>query len=247
SVLSTQNGIKNPFSKLDRNADASVSKSEFVTGRPKGVTESQAASRFAELDTAGTGSLTKSQLSQNSSSASAVKVTLSAQAQAFLLQNSPEQSGTTSPSSDNIFARLDTNSDSLLSSEEFISGRPSFASEEQAVAKFSILDVDGDGSLTESEASIGAANSAQAAGSGGKPPPPPRSSSVLSEIFDDLDTNEDGVIDITELMAGLQKEQEEQERITGSENSNQQTLELNQAIEAYGSQSNAYSTESIIT
>jgi len=49
------------FAKLDTNADGSVSKDEFVSNRPTGVSEEHANDLWSRLDTSGSGSLTESQ------------------------------------------------------------------------------------------------------------------------------------------------------------------------------------------
>lgn len=49
------------FAKLDTNADGSVSKDEFVSNRPRGVSEELASDMWSRLDTSGSGSLTEAQ------------------------------------------------------------------------------------------------------------------------------------------------------------------------------------------
>jgi Ca2+-binding EF-hand superfamily protein len=49
------------FSKIDTNGDGSVSQDEFVSNRPKDVSEAQAKEMWSQLDTSNSGSLTESQ------------------------------------------------------------------------------------------------------------------------------------------------------------------------------------------
>lgn len=50
------------FNRIDINADSLVSEAEFVSARPKGVSEDQAKSLFGKLDTAQSGALSQQQL-----------------------------------------------------------------------------------------------------------------------------------------------------------------------------------------
>lgn len=167
---------------------------------------------------------TQTQAASNASNAdkaaasSAVTVTLSDEAQTFLEQLLQAQgagaSGNQPISPDELFARTDANGDGLVSEAEFVEARPEFASEEQAIAKFAAIDSEGDGLVTQEEldasapadSSLSGAGAAQA---GGKPPPPPpppppaAGGASLSEVFDEMDTNEDGVVELSELIAAL--------------------------------------------
>ena len=148
----------------------------------------------------------------------AFNLTLSDEATNFLLQLAQQGEAAGRPSSDEIFAKLDSNGDGSLSEAEFVEGRPNFASEEQATAKFAELDTDESGTLTQAEAEAGATSQSAQAGAGAPPPPPPPPSgggASLSELFDELDTDESGVVELDELMAGLDEAAEENAAIEG--------------------------------
>lgn len=176
-------------------------------------------------------------LSQSSRGESFV-VTLSEQANALLNQ---VQERPAAPTAEDVFARADGNADGLISEEEFVSARPDFASEEQAAARFAAIDGDSDGVLTQQELRdsgpppLPSATSEEASAGGRPPPPPPPpgGGASLEEIYDELDTNEDGVVDITEMMAGLEEEAEEASARGESVDSGIQALYAS-AAEAYG-------------
>ncbi len=179
----------------------------------------------------------------------AFNLTLSDEATHFLLQLA-QQDGATPPSPDDIFAQLDTNGDGTLSDAEFIEGRPDFASEAQAAAKFAQLDTDQNGTLTQTEAAEASQNAPAGIAAPPPPPPPPPApsggSSPLSELFDELDTDESGVVELDELMAGLEElaeeaaqDGEEALEVGASTDEAEQSLtaaflqQLNQAIQSY--------------
>ncbi|WP_320034042.1 hypothetical protein [Halarcobacter sp.] len=107
-----------------------------------------------------------------------------------------------------LMSTYDTDGDSLLSSDEV-----SILNEEE----FSALDSDGDGSITTDELSAaidevtnGNASSTEVSAasedsktSSGTPPPGGSASSSEEEDYDELDTNEDGIVSFEEKMAGL--------------------------------------------
>ena len=109
------------------------------------------------------------------------------------------------------FAKLDTDGDGEVSEQEFVAGRPSDMSEDQATALFSKLDPDGTGSISEAQFSDGV-QQAQAAvqggghahhhhggGGGGSSD---TADAAEDAVFNALDTNHDGVVSMAEYMAG---------------------------------------------
>jgi Ca2+-binding EF-hand superfamily protein len=189
--------------------------------------------------------------SKNESLDTAFKVTLSDEAKNILLQLA-QQGDEARPASDDIFAQLDADGDGLLSEAEFVEGRPNFASQEQAEAKFAELDADASGTLTQAEAEAGAVSPNAQAGAGAPPPPPPPppaaggGSALLSELLDELDTDESGVVELDELMAGLEEAAQEaasgkadEPTVGASADDAEQSLtaaflsQLNQAIQSY--------------
>ncbi|MFS8115885.1 EF-hand domain-containing protein [Rhizobium jaguaris] len=61
---SNQSPMDQLFASLDTNHDGKVSSDEFVAGRPKDMSESDAANLFKSLDTQGSGSLNKDQFAE---------------------------------------------------------------------------------------------------------------------------------------------------------------------------------------
>ncbi|MFZ2871120.1 hypothetical protein [Zavarzinia sp.] len=62
SSVSGAQATQSLFSKLDANGDGKVSQDEFVTGRPRETSESDAASLYAKIDEEGTGAPSEDQL-----------------------------------------------------------------------------------------------------------------------------------------------------------------------------------------
>lgn len=217
---------QSPFSKIDANSDGKVSKTEFISGRPSDASESQASELFDKIDSSGTGSLSETQLSQgleeNKPTGSIDQLSnngLSDELIGSLIQILQQASSQISsddnkqkPSAVDLFAKADVDSSGEISQEEFVSSRPSFASEEQANERFGLIDSDGDGSLTLRELEDGApSQSAEASGNRPPPPPPPSgggSGSSIEEIISSLDTNGDGVVSLQELLASFEGEQD---------------------------------------
>ncbi|KIL98405.1 Calsymin [Paramagnetospirillum magnetotacticum MS-1] len=133
---STQN-ISSIFKKLDTNSDNSVSRTEFIAGKPDDVSDDQAGSLFDKLNSSGSGSLSQSDLT------SAFQQMASAM-QSVLLQNQEAQQGGQEehggqggpPDSAEMFKTLDTDSNGTVTREEFVAGRPKNASEDEAGAFF---------------------------------------------------------------------------------------------------------------
>lgn len=189
------------FSRADTNSSGGIELDEFVAGKPGHVSEEEAAAKFTELDTEGTGSLSQEQMAQGDPRRSSAQ--LSDESMSALLELTQQNS-----SGSEIFNSLDADESGTLSQDEFISGRPGFASESDAATEFARLDADGDGSLTSEEVEAGQTeSSSEVAGNRPPPPPPPGGGEVsLDEIFDDLDLNEDGVVDVSELMSALEED-----------------------------------------
>ena len=115
-----------------------------------------------------------------------------------------------------MFKKADTNGDNSISKDEFSAVADSSKSSSEVAAVFSQFDTDGDGAMSrlESDASIAkAGQGVEAQGARPAPPqgPPPAeksdssssTSSDASALYDELDTNEDGVVSPAELAASL--------------------------------------------
>lgn len=125
-----------------------------------------------------------------------------------------------------LYKKLDTDGDGVLTQDEFVAGRPSDVTGEMAVNLYSSIDSEGNGSLSEdqfvkaflnSNSSDDASSSTSQAssdiaammmdimssmrGDGPPPPPPSGGDDEESEIFDAMDTNQDGVVSQEEFEA----------------------------------------------
>lgn len=146
-LIQQQQGHQGPpdpssfFDNLDTDGDGSVSKEEFVAGRPDGVSEEDATSFFDELDSEGTGSLTKDQFVEAMQDAAPPPP--------------PNMAGGQPPGggmdSNALFDELDTNQDGTISMAEWLAGRPEDMSEEDATALFNEMDSEGTGSITKEQ------------------------------------------------------------------------------------------------
>lgn len=147
-------GLGSLFSRLDTDGDGKVSKDEFVSGRPKGMSEDDAGKMFNSLSNAA-GVTDGSALSQDQF------------AQALQSQG-PQGAGTHHPhhhhggggmNPDEIFAKLDTDGNGKVSKDEFVAGRPQNVSEDQASTFFDQIaqseGVDGSDGLTKDQLSNG--------------------------------------------------------------------------------------------
>ncbi|WP_434713954.1 EF-hand domain-containing protein (plasmid) [Rhizobium sp. YTUHZ045] len=173
---------------LDTDGDGYVSKAEFVAARPSDVSEDQAGTLFDSFDSEGAGSLS-----------------VDALAEAMSAQRSERPDGPPPPPPGDddqlasMLSDLDTDGDGLVSKAEFVAGRPSDVSEDQAGTLFDSFDSEGAGSL-----SVDALTEAMSAQQPGHPqgPPPSEDEDQFASLLSDLDTNGDGVVSLDEFMAG---------------------------------------------
>lgn len=118
---------------------------------------------------------------------------------------------------DDLFGKVDTDGDGSISETELQSLMDKMASDGNTSASgdatsasdmFAQLDTDGDGALSESEFAAGSQQPQDMQAMGGMPPPPPpggmggASDSASSGSYDQLDTNQDGVVSMAERLAG---------------------------------------------
>ena len=174
---------------LDTDGDGYVSKAEFVAARPSDVTEDQAGTLFDSFDSEDSGSL----------SVYALTEAMSAQRSGRAGGPPPPPEGGDELSS--LLSDLDTDGDGLVSKAEFVAGRPSDVSEDQAGTLFDSFDSESAGSL-----SVDALTEAMSAQSSqrpeGPPPPPPAEDEQTASLLSDLDTDGDGLVSLDEFMAG---------------------------------------------
>ncbi|KAF0223265.1 MAG: hypothetical protein FD176_2084 [Rhodospirillaceae bacterium] len=182
------------FTRIDTNADGAVTRDEFIAGAPDDVSADKAGSLFDKLDSESSGALSQSDLAtafqQMATSMQAGMI--QAQAQAGSMGGGGER-----PDASELFAKLDTDGDGSVSREEFVSGRPDDVSEEQASAFFD--KIAGEDTDSIDQQSFVAAMQ--------KPPPPAgggggQGGGQSDEVFDALDTNQDGTVTREEFLAG---------------------------------------------
>ncbi|CAK11779.1 EF-hand domain-containing protein [Rhizobium johnstonii] len=166
---------------LDSDGDGYVTKAEFVAARPSDVTEDQANTLFGSFDSESTGSLSVDVL-----------------AEAMSAQQSQRPGGDDLAS---LLSDLDTDGDGSISKDEFVAGRPSDVTEDQAGTLFDSFDSEGAGSLSVDELTE-AMSAEQSQRSEGPPPPPPAEDDESQSLLSDLDTNGDGLVTLDEFMAG---------------------------------------------
>lgn len=192
------------FTKIDTNGDGTVSKDEFVAGAPDDVSADKAASLYDKLDSEGTGALSQSDL------ASAFQQ-MAASMQAGMIQvQSDSSGGDEQPDAADLFEKLDSDGDGTVSREEFVAGRPDDVSEEQASGLFDKLFGE-DTDSVDSETFVAGMQPPAGGGGGG-------GGSQSSEVFDALDTNQDGVVSLEEFLAGRPDDVSEEEATALFEN-----------------------------
>ena len=116
------------FSSLDSNDDGTLTRDEFVAGRPQDVSADQAGTLFDQLAGDNTDGLSEDQF------ASAL--------QAHRPAGGPGKGGgggSRPDQSDESFSPLDTNKDGVISYEEFVAGRPDGVSADQASTFFGAI------------------------------------------------------------------------------------------------------------
>jgi len=191
--------LKRQITKLDTDGDGNVSKTEFTTGASSANLSSDAAATlFDTLDSSSSGSLAISDL------ASAFQ-TLSSDTRAALMQT---QEMGTPPSAEDIFAKIDTDGDGMITESEFADGRPSNMSAEQASSLFSQMSGDSD-SLSKEQFLANAPKPPQGGhggpgGPGGKPP-------SAEDLFSKLDSDGDGTVTSEEFIAGRPEDVSEEQ------------------------------------
>lgn len=174
------------FKRIDADGNGKVSKDEFVSGRPKGVSESQASELFGKVDSKGAGEVTQSELDSGleknkpsgSLSGNLSSDTLSALLQALSGDSSSSSDASSTSGTDDlaskIFGQIDADHDGKVAKDEFVKARPQFISDSDAAKQFDAMDKEGTGSITKDQfaanapqpPSFGESGSADASSSG---------------------------------------------------------------------------------
>jgi Ca2+-binding EF-hand superfamily protein len=123
----TKNTIFNvtAFNKIDTKGTGSISKSDFESAMPTGVTTEQTDHLFSQIDSNGDGNITQAEVAKYSADAPL--------------------------SLDERFANIDSNGDGNISKAELENAKPDGVTTEQADNLFSKLDTDGDSNISKSE------------------------------------------------------------------------------------------------
>ncbi|NTU77024.1 MAG: hypothetical protein HGA90_04335 [Alphaproteobacteria bacterium] len=179
---------KQLFSKLDTDSSGTLSKDEFVAGRPSDVSESKADALFSSLDSSQSGYLTETQLENmhppSGQGGGFGGATLDASTLSALLQGQDSSSSSSQGGLDDMISAMDTDGDGTITKEEFVAARPSDASETQASSLFDSFDTESAGSLSTTDLKTAMAENAPPGG----PPPPPPSSTADSSSSSDTDS-----------------------------------------------------------
>lgn len=195
SAASSAKDLTALFKKLDTNSDNSVSRSEFVVGRPEDVSEDEAGSLFDTLDSSGSGSL-----GQDSFTSAFGQMSGGMQSVLLQAQESGQSGHGGPPDPEQMFEDLDSDGSGTVTRDEFVAGRPDDVSEDQAGAFFDKI-----ASAAGANSSSGLSQDQLASGLdalGPPPPPPPGDDSTSAS--DSTDT-ENQLLE--QLLALLQQSQ----------------------------------------
>lgn len=239
------------FSKIDANSDGAVTKEEFIAARPKNVSETKASELFAKIDTQNSGSINQDQFknemelikpdkSVHSSSNMLASAALNAIMQLVQQNNSSDSA---SSKQDEMFTKIDANSDGNVSKDEFVNARPHEVTQEMAERLWGKLDTENKGSLSKEEFQT-AMKANDPKGHDGAPPPSDNDdkTSSTNKKYNPLDTNKDGKVSAEELLAGLNS------AASSSDNSSVKTFisTIESAIKNYATTNNLNPSDTIL-
>ena len=192
SSISGSGSLLDLFKRIDANSDGQVTKDEFLSARPKGVSANQASALFDSIDTSHTGSLNETAFSQGLANqpppgdSANLQSNLSSDVMAALLQLAQSVGGSSSDSAtastastgastkqsraDALFNKIDTNGDGVISKDEFLAGRPKDMSSDQASTLYDKI-ANGSGSISKTQfAQAAGTHHHHHHGAGGPPP-----------------------------------------------------------------------------
>ncbi|MCB1987575.1 MAG: calcium-binding protein [Burkholderiaceae bacterium] len=206
------------LSKIDADGNGGVDSTELQglldkVAQKTGVSSAtSAADLLTKFDANSDGNLNADELGQT------MRSILPAPSTMDFAQSRSSTDGTTSSTGqagDDLFGNADSDGDGAVSKTELqalleaMSGGTASQTGVRSDDAFAALDTDGDGSLTQAEFDAGRPPEGSAPPPGAMPPPPggPRGAGGAQDAsatttYDPLDTNEDGVVSLTERLAG---------------------------------------------
>jgi len=196
---------KELFASTDSDGSGAITQEELTTALASKARDGggpDAEELFAAMDSDGDGQVTEE---EHESGLAALHRDL---AQASMLTSMGMNGGQPSMA-DQLFTETDVDNDGSITKEELTAAiaakNKATGGDMDAEELFAALDADADGSITQEEHRAGlesmSAGQAGAPMGGGHRPPPPEESA--EETFDAADTNEDGVVDLEELIAAV--------------------------------------------
>lgn len=208
----------NLFTKTDTDQSGTVSKDEFVAGRPKNISEAQAAELYAKIDTDGTNALTEDQLkagleANKPAKPAASGSSLSSDMLGALLDlmksvgagESERGQGKRGgpPDAAEMFAKMDADGDGSVTKAEFIAARPSDVSEDDATSFYDSIDTEGTGSITSDQFAAAKPPEGGPRGAGGPPPGGPPPGAQASDETDETGETTDAASNVSAALAKL--------------------------------------------
>jgi Ca2+-binding EF-hand superfamily protein len=211
------------MSKIDTDQSGGVNDTELQglldKVAQKTGTQLSAADVLTQFDADGNGQLSSDELGKTMQSILPPPSTMDFAQQRASGSSSADGTAGTGEAGDDLFAKVDTDGDNAISATELqalleaMSGGTASQTGVSSDDAFAALDSDGDGSLTQAEFDAGRPTGqggpgGGVGGPGGMPPPPPAgaaqgsNSSTASTEDDALDTNGDGVVSLSERLAG---------------------------------------------
>jgi Ca2+-binding EF-hand superfamily protein len=191
------------FKKADSNGDGSSTKDELsqLTSTKNAQNGPSVDEMFAQLDTNN-----DSAISRLESDAGIAKL-------AQQMQSRKTDNNASSNLKEQVFKAADQNGDGTVSKDELTQLLSSSSKSSADIAKiFDALDTNKDGTISKSESDAAVDKAGEHKRAQGPPPPPPppkadsgssSGSSTVTTIFDAMDTNKDGTVSASELLAAL--------------------------------------------
>lgn len=197
----------NGDSKIDKTEMSSFRKSQQENGKQGGPSVDE---MFTNMDSDNDGAISRLE-----SDAALAKMSQQMQAQGPPPASSKTETSSSSKLKDSVFKSADQNGDGSISEDELSTLLGNLSQSDTTVDDLmTALDTDKNGSISKSESDAAVDKADQQRLAQGPPPPPPpsdsssssSSKSSSSQIFDALDTNKDGTVSTSELLAALSSE-----------------------------------------